>query len=117
MTRTSNPRLRQAWQSRIDAQPNSGLTVAQFCTQHRCSVASFYYWKRKLAPHARPDQQTRREHDLSVNPFIQLHTTPCGAAENRIELALPGGTVARISLDPVRALELILRYSHAPARE
>lgn len=111
MTRTSNPLLRQTWQTRIDAQPMSGLNVAQFCAQQGCSVANFYCWKRKLAQSGSAEQQVGHAQDTSLNPFVQLNTAPRIAADKGVELMLPGGTIARIPLDPMLAMELILRYA------
>ena len=91
MSRTSNPRIRQVWQTRIDDQPNSGLSIARFCDQQGCSEASFYHWKRRLAQAPQGDQV--------------------------VELNLPGGVIAIIPLDPMIALELILRYSAPLTKE
>jgi hypothetical protein len=111
MTRTPNPRVRQAWQARIDDQPTSGLSIAQFCNQQGCSVASFYHWKRKLAQSPVTAHESELGLPANVHSFFELTTRPLLPADQVVELDLPGGTVARIPLDPRLALELILRHS------
>lgn len=36
------------WRKRLERFTRSGLTVARFCDGERASVASFYYWRKKL---------------------------------------------------------------------
>ena len=41
------------WRKRLGRFSRCGLTVARFCSGERVSVASFYYWRRKLQQGAR----------------------------------------------------------------
>jgi hypothetical protein len=63
MPRGSNPIKVQQWRQRLERFAQSGQTVTQFCQAERISEASFYQWKRKLAPQAStasPDSKSAR---------------------------------------------------------
>jgi hypothetical protein len=112
MTRSSNSLARQNWQARIDAQASSGLSIAQFCEQHDCSVASFYQWKRKLAASNASDASDKPQHGaIHPSPFQQLRTKPVLPGPAWIELSLPSGAIVRVPADQLDALELILRLT------
>jgi hypothetical protein len=117
MSRTTNPRIRQVWQTRIVDRPNSGLSIARFCDQQGCSEASFYHWKRRLAQAPQGDQQSDHELPANLNSFYQLTSSSCAPVDQIVELNLPGGVIARIPLDPMSAMEFILRYSAPFAKE
>jgi hypothetical protein len=48
MPRPANPALETKWRCRLRQQPDSGLTIQQFCKREGVSVASFHAWKRRL---------------------------------------------------------------------
>jgi transposase-like protein len=49
MTQRYTTRRTQAqWQTIIEQQQQSGLTIQQFCTEHTISQASFYKWRNRL---------------------------------------------------------------------
>jgi hypothetical protein len=45
---TSSPERQALWRDRVNRQPVSGLTVAQFCARERCALAAFHAWKRRF---------------------------------------------------------------------
>lgn len=49
MPRSANPALETIWRRRLRQQPDSGLTIHQFCKREGVSTASFHAWKRRLA--------------------------------------------------------------------
>lgn len=49
MPRSANPALETLWRRRMRQQPESGLTIQQFCKREGVSTASFHAWKRRLA--------------------------------------------------------------------
>jgi len=49
MPRPANPLLEILWQRRLRQQPDSGLSIHQFCLREGISTTSFYAWKRRLA--------------------------------------------------------------------
>src|SRR5829696_6930160 len=52
MPRPADPALEILWRRRLRQQPNSGLTIHQFCEREGVSTAAFHSWKRRLAPRA-----------------------------------------------------------------
>jgi hypothetical protein len=49
MPRPADPALEILWRRRLRQQPNSGLTIHQFCEREGVSTAAFHSWKRRLA--------------------------------------------------------------------
>ena len=49
MLRSANLALETIWRRRLQQQPDSGLTIQQFCKRGGVSTASFHAWKRRLA--------------------------------------------------------------------
>lgn len=123
MAQKVNPELRGTWRNRIEAQGQSGLTVAEFCEREGVSSATFYGWKRKLrtgrsrqtrkAPAgekrgARPYRQVKSSATRSNGPFVQL-PLPVAAASPWIEVVLAEGTVVRLPQQNLAALQTVLR--------
>jgi len=52
MPRPANPALETLWRRRLRQQPDSGLTIPQFCQREGVSLTTFHSWKRRLTPHA-----------------------------------------------------------------
>lgn len=75
-------------------QPSSGLTVARYCAQHRLSVPTFYYWRRKNQQRV-PAPQTQvatLDHFTQLQPVDVLptvsFTTPEGSKFDLSELSI-----------------------------
>ena len=51
MAKTGDAEKRSAWQARLVRYRAGGLTIGEFCTRESVSVASFYYWSRRLGGH------------------------------------------------------------------
>ena len=49
MPRLADPALEDLWRRRLRQQPDSGLTIRQFCKKEGISTANFHSWKRRLA--------------------------------------------------------------------
>lgn len=49
MPRIADPALQTLWRRRLRRQPDSGLTIQQFCKREGVSTASFHAWKRRFA--------------------------------------------------------------------
>ena len=54
MSGSSDPKKLAVWRERFERFSSSGLAVARFCARERVSVASFYYWRQKLAVNGQP---------------------------------------------------------------
>jgi hypothetical protein len=125
MARKVNQVLRDEWRKRIQQQPQSGLTVAEFCQREGVSAATFYAWKRKLqtkrssrakkAPRRQKEGvRTHRQGESSATqsiadvPFVQLPLS-VPAASPWIEVVLAEGTVVRLPQQNLAALQTVLR--------
>jgi len=75
MARNADTQPQNRWRSLLRMQPQSGLTIAEFCRKHRCSTAAFYAWRRKLA--AQPTPTTPANSPAAVNSLaflpVRLH--------------------------------------------
>lgn len=49
MPRRADPALENLWRLRLRQQPDSGLTIHQFCKREGVSTATFHAWKRRFA--------------------------------------------------------------------
>lgn len=63
MPRLIDPARAKLWAERIERLQESGLTVAQFCSQEAINVSGYYQWKKKLA-------------EPNVHSLDALSTTP-----------------------------------------
>ena len=89
----------------FDTYASSNLTVAAYCQAHEISVASFYYWRRKIAEPAR-DQVSREG-------FSQIITRPM---EEKPRVILPGGlqiVVAGLELSVIASLIVEIDRAYA----
>ena len=101
---------RATWRQRIRQQVRSGLAVQDFCRQQKCSPASFYLWKRKLADAdnlaANPSQAAIAKQLVqdrsSGHPaaFLRVECPPPSfdnkTASAWVELSLPSGAIVRV---------------------
>src|SRR5262249_11497411 len=102
----SRDAARQLWAERLARFAAAGLTTAQFCAAEGVSVASFYLWKRRLAPTApvAPPPHSRPQPAPRLLPVcLPPRTAP-------LELLLPSGAVLRIDAGAAEAtLRCLLR--------
>lgn len=98
MARQPDPSVRSWWQSLIQQQPHSGLTVAEFCDSHGVSTASFYQWRRKLAPQPPAERPA----------FLPVRVSEDPAAASPIRIRFDCGTVAEIPADDQRSLAAVI---------
>ena len=99
MAGRSDVRKDAKWRKRLERFTRSGLTVARFCDGERVSVASFYYWRKKLGNKSR-----RRRVTDERGVFQQVAVVPSALA---VCIELPCGTRIEVDaehLDAVRAV-------------
>lgn len=100
MPRYSTDATRRLWRQRLTRFGRSGLPVARFCAQEGVSVASFYNWRKKLAPGG----GRQRSGDHRHAAFRPLTVVP---APSGVSIHLRCGTRIEIraeDLDAVRAV-------------
>jgi hypothetical protein len=89
----SRDATRQAWVERLARFAAAGLSTAQFCAAEGVSVASFYLWRRRLAPaNSYPAATT----DSDFQPRPRLLAVQLPERNATVELVLPTGAVLRI---------------------
>jgi hypothetical protein len=59
MARPRDPDLERLWRGRLRRQAASGLAVTAFCAREGVALATFHYWKRRLAAGPPPRQPAR----------------------------------------------------------
>ena len=107
MARSSDLTKVAAWRGRFQRFARSGLTVARFCARERVSVASFYYWRKKLGPWGRPQRRPQRRPQpvpKCDDAFQQVTVVPAAVG---VSIRLPGGAQIEVGserLDTVRAV-------------
>ena len=121
MARRSDAGKDAKWRKRLERFTRSGLTVARFCDGERVSVASFYYWRKKLGETA-----SRRRTRSRLGVFRQVAVVPAPPAmipdtlaevpaSSRISIQLPCGTRIEVDaghLDAVRAVVGEVAHAH-----
>lgn len=83
-------RTHQQWHQFINEQPQSGLTVKDYCASKNITVSGFYLWRKKLSDTSHPVDE----------PQDWLSLAPSSSSESeqwQIELALPGGVILRMN--------------------
>ena len=74
---------RDFWQSTLDRQQSSGLSVAAFCRQESLSDKTFYLWRRRL----------RSEVRIRTEPsFTELVVAPSPGSGAKVEVMFDNGT-------------------------
>jgi hypothetical protein len=103
MAGSSDPTKVAAWRGRLQRFARSGLAVARFCAKERVSVASFYYWRKKLGPQGRPQRRPQPVPECN-DAFQQVTVVPAAVG---VSIRLPGGAQIEVGaerLDTVRAV-------------
>ncbi len=131
MSRTIE-RKRDAWSKRFERFSDSELAITRFCAAEQVSVASFYYWRKKLgredlyrraprslsgaqqsAPPCRSIPQSRAKFQpqsfTESGSFraVSVVQAPLRAAAN-VAVHLPGGIRIEVSADEVDAIRTVI---------
>jgi hypothetical protein len=118
MSRSADPRKLALWRKRLERFSRGELAVGPFCARERVSVASFYYWRKKVGAFGRPGEGRPRPERRSA--FQPVTVVPAGSAELTAEAApavrieLPCGArieVAAGDLEVVRTVVGIVARS------
>jgi hypothetical protein len=114
MPRRADPALETAWRRRLRQQPDSGLTIPQFCKREGVSTAAFHAWKRRLALRAAvPTTPARTAAFLPVVvPPTHESKPPVSHEFVTIQLANGGQVLLPITAD----VELVREVVEAVAR-
>lgn len=114
MPRTADPVLETLWRRRLRQQPDSGLTIHQFCKREGVSTASFHAWKRRLA--LRATFPTAASGAPAFVPVIlpPVHESQPRVSTELVTIQLPNG--GRILLPIAAGVELVCEVVGTVAR-
>jgi hypothetical protein len=87
----------QIWANRLREFEASSLSVAQFCKSTRCSIQSFYQWRRKLAG-------DKSSLSAAHSAFLQVQTK----ADCSIQIKLLSGVILIVPIEALDSLPQIL---------
>ena len=111
MPHSSDPQKLGLWQVRFRRFSSSGLSVERFCAQERVSVASFYYWRKKIEPRSetRAERRQRQVLDEAVSAragvFQPVTVVP---AMSGVWIHLPGGTQIEVRAEHPEAVRAVI---------
>jgi transposase-like protein len=107
------------WRTVLERHAGSGLSIRQFCREHRVSEPSFYAWRTKLQQQGSGGSESRQPQPRaaaspSVREFIPLRLLDAASA---LEVIHPQGCRIRVTGEvDIHALERVLdlldRRSH-----
>ena len=100
MARSSDPTKVAAWRGRFRRFARSGLAVARFCAKEGVSVASFYYWRKKLGPQGRPQPVSECN-----DAFQQVTVVPTAVG---VSIRLPGGAQIEVGAERLETIRAVI---------
>ena len=109
MARRSDSEKHAEWRKRLGRFSRCGLTVARFCSGERVSVASFYYWRRKLQQAARRGRMPARPgvfRQVAVVPAPPAMVSAAPAVASAASAGDPGAPTVSIQLPCGTRIEL-----------
>ncbi|AWB66266.1 IS66 family insertion sequence hypothetical protein [Saccharobesus litoralis] len=83
------------WQLIFSQFHASGLTVTQFCKQHKLTISNFYKWRKRIEPLPATNSENDIEFSASTDHWqaISVNHHSTDTKQWNIELTLPGGVV------------------------
>ena len=96
MNRKHDAEKERYWQRTIQEAARSGMSIREFCRQHRLKESQFYWWQRKLKAGRQEWTMRRQGVDRGAASFALVSEEP-GATDAGIELVLGDGRRLRIS--------------------
>ncbi len=114
MARRRDSEKHAEWRKRLGRFSRCGLTVARFCSGERVSVASFYYWRRKLqlaAGRGRMSARTGVFRQVAVVPAPPAMVSAASAGDPgapTVSIQLPCGTRIELDAEHVDAVRAVV---------
>ncbi len=105
MARTADPSRAAQWWQRLARFESSSLSVARFCQRERISVASFYYWRKKLADQS-PASGPAGRSVPQATAFQPVTVVPAAPA---LAVRLPGGAHLEVPAGDYRTVRVVVR--------
>lgn len=115
MPRPADPALENLWRRRLRQQPNSGLTIHQFCEREGVSTATFHAWKRRLALSTIPPFTSSSRESAFVPVVVpSAPRSPSHDSTDLVTIQLANG--GRILLPIAAGVELVCQVVETVAR-
>jgi len=105
MARTADPSRAAQWRKRVARFESLSLSVARFCQREGISVASFYYWRKKLAEQSPAPGLSGRTVPLAA-AFQPVTVVPAAPA---LTVRLPGGAHLEVPVGDYHAVRVVVR--------
>jgi transposase-like protein len=116
MGRRIDAALHAVWRRRWERYEGSSVTVAEFCRREGVSQATFYQWRKRLAPGATAAEPAVTSGAAAVRgrtavphsgqaAFVELALAPAAV----VEIELPNGVRVRVPADREQALRAAIR--------
>jgi hypothetical protein len=86
------------WRKHVQQWGRSGATQAQYCMEHKLSVAGFRWWRRRLADDQPAPDPRKRSRPASAPTFTEIRIPQGGeaTAAYAYEIILPNRTHLRL---------------------
>ena len=92
-TRQYTRRTEAQWRELVAGYEQSGLTLDQYCRQHKIATSGFYTWRKRFQEQA--PARTSEGRLIEITSHLQAHT-PATAQPFRLHIDLGHGCVLRI---------------------
>lgn len=99
----------QIWRKRLEQKNSSGLTVAAFCQQEAVSVASYYYWKRRLENQKVNSDSTPSAIKSRKKRFVAIDLSKTHQQDMRRDSAQSNNNSPSMNNSASSSLEVVLR--------
>lgn len=110
MSRIASPAKLQLWKDRLEQFAASQQTIQEFCDAIGCSVATYYYWQRKLSSSTDSLPAATAKPTSAFVPVVLRN-----GATRPITVHLKDGTRIVVPADALAALGLILEHAQRVA--
>jgi putative transposase len=119
MSREPDLAKRAAWRLRLREFDRGNATVAEFCRRGGVSIATFYLWRRKLAPSAaRESRSPARRPAESRGTAAGIHFLPVEITSRPgIEVLFPGGARVTVPCHDHEAIRAVMAALLSASRE
>jgi len=103
MSRSTDTGKLVLWQQRFERFSLGGLAVGPFCARERVSVASFYYWRKKVGRSGRPAPGRPRADRRGVFRPVSLV-----GARPTVRIDLPCGTRIEVGTEDLEVVRTVV---------
>ena len=107
MAFTSHPDKIPLWQDRFKQFENNKLSIESFCDSLGCCIATFYYWKRKIAESSQSPAPPKAIRNHRTRSFVPVLVSQ--SQSQSVIILLSDGTKIELQCDPISALLAVLK--------